>query len=404
MNIDFLIGTYFLISIMIGVLLTWSYLLISTIQSLIRSPKLTNYTNYTNQIRSFQKVSIIVPARNEAKYIKKCIDSILKQSYPNFEIILVNDSSSDNTLNILKDYEKNNSNIITLDIKTRPDGWIGKNWACYNGYLKSSGDLLLFTDADSYHSISSLEMSVSFLNSNDLQALTIVPKLLSNDIFTKFTLPILTTFLYTQYSPLKVNNPNSKLGYFFGSYYIITKKTYEDVGTHRAVKNEIIEDGALGKKVKEGKYSMKMIRGESVVNAHWARNRHELIDAIDRLVIPLSKGNSIKTLMLTIALFFLILSPFLLITCFLGLSLLKFDKLLFMVSEICLLIITLIILTSTIQTKNTLGINWLHSLGAPIGGFIIVFGFIKGIIKAFNNGTVNWRGRRYVISSHQNPL
>ena len=404
MNIDFLIGTYFLISIMIGVLLTWSYLLISTIQSLIRSPKLTNYTNYTNQIRSFQKVSIIVPARNEAKYIKKCIDSILKQSYPNFEIILVNDSSSDNTLNILKDYEKNNSNIITLDIKTRPDGWIGKNWACYNGYLKSSGDLLLFTDADSYHSISSLEMSVSFLNSNDLQALTIVPKLLSNDIFTKFTLPILTTFLYTQYSPLKVNNPNSKLGYFFGSYYIITKKTYEDVGTHRAVKNEIIEDGALGKKVKEGKYSMKMIRGESVVNAHWARNRHELIDAIDRLVIPLSKGNSIKTLMLTIALFFLILSPFLLITCFLGLSLLKFDKLLFMVSEICLLIITLIILTSTIQTKNTLGINWLHSLGAPIGGFIIVFGFIKGIIKAFNNGTVNWRGRRYVISSHQNPI
>ncbi|MDR4510343.1 MAG: glycosyltransferase family 2 protein [Nitrososphaeraceae archaeon] len=385
-------------------MLTWSYLLISTIQSLIRSPKLTNYTNYKNQIRSFQKVSIIVPARNEAKYIKKCIESLLKQSYPNFEIILVNDSSSDNTLNILKDYEKNNSNIITLDVKTRPYGWIGKNWACYNGYLKSSGDLLLFTDADSYHSISSLEMSVSFLNSNDLQALTIVPKLLSNDIFTKFTLPILTTFLYTQYSPLKVNNPNSKLGYFFGSYYIITKKTYEDVGTHRAVKNEIIEDGALGKKVKEGKYSMKMIRGESVVNAHWARNRHELIDAIDRLVIPLSKGNSIKTLMLTIALFFLILSPFLLITCFLCLSLLKFDKLLFMVSEICLLIITLIILTSTIQTKNTLGINWLHSLGAPIGGFIIVFGFIKGIIKAFNNGTVNWRGRRYVISSHQNPL
>lgn len=404
MNIDLLIGTYFLISIMIGVLLTWSYLLISTIQSLIRSPKLTNYTNYPNQIRSFQKVSIIVPARNEAKYIKKCIDSLLKQSYPNFEIILVNDSSSDNTLNILKDYEKINSNIITLDIKTRPDGWIGKNWACYNGYLKSSGDLLLFTDADSYHSISSLEMSVSFLNSNDLQALTIVPKLLSNDIFTRFTLPILTTFLYTQYSPLKVNNPNSKLGYFFGSYYIITKKTYEVVGTHRAVKNEIIEDGALGKKVKEGKYSMKMIRGESVVNAHWARNRHELIDAIDRLVIPLSKGNSIKTLMLTIALFFLILSPFVLLTCFLGLSLLKFDKLLFMVSEICLLIITLIILTSTIQTKNTLGINWLHSLGAPIGGFIIVFGFIKGIIKAFNNGTVNWRGRRYVISSHQNPL
>lgn len=404
MNVDFLFGLYLLISIMVGVLLTWLYLLISTIKSLLRSPKLTNSTNYTNQFRSLPKVSIIVPARNEANYIKKCIDSLLNQTYPKFEIILVNDSSSDNTLNILKDYEKHNSSIIALDIQTRPDDWIGKNWACYNGYLKSSGNLLLFTDADSYHSKTSLEMSVSFLDSNKLQALTIVPKLLSNDIFTKLTLPILTTFLYTQYSPLKVNNPNSKLGYFFGSYYIITKKTYEDVGTHKAVKNEIIEDGALGKKVKEGNYNMKMVRGESYVNAHWARNRHELIDAIDRLVVPLSKCNNIKTLMLTIALFFLILSPFFFITCILGHSVFKFDKLLIMISEICLLVITLIILTSIIQTKNTLGINWLYSLGTPIGGFIIVFGFIKGMIKAFKNGTVNWRGRRYVISSNQNPL
>ncbi|MDX1372508.1 MAG: glycosyltransferase family A protein, partial [Nitrososphaeraceae archaeon] len=193
MNVDFLFGLYLLISIMVGVLLAWLYLLISTINSLLRSPKLTNSTNYTytNQIRSLPKVSIIVPARNEANYIKKCIDSLLKQTYPNFEIILVNDSSSDSTLNILKDYEKHNSNIITLDIQTRPDDWIGKNWACYNGYLKASGNLLLFTDADSYHSKTSLEMSVSFLDSNKLQALTIVPKLLSNDIFTKLTLPIL---------------------------------------------------------------------------------------------------------------------------------------------------------------------------------------------------------------------
>jgi hypothetical protein len=111
-----------------------------------------------------------------------------------------------------------------------------------------------------------------------------MPMLLCHDFFTKVTLPLLTTFMHTRFSPLKVNNAKSKLGYFIGSYFIINRDTYEKVGSHESVKHEIIEDGALGKKVKEGNFKMKMVRGESYVQAIWARNSTELINAIDRLV------------------------------------------------------------------------------------------------------------------------
>src|ERR671920_1844804 len=147
-----------------------------------------------------------------------------------------------------------------------------------------------------------MSLAVQNIIHNKLDAITVMPMLLCNDFLTKMTLPILTTFMHTRFSPLKVNSAKSKLGYFFGSYFIIKRQTYEKVGTHAAVKHEIIEDGALGKKVKEENFRIKMVRGESYVQAIWARNSSELFNAIDRLVITLFKENRIKSTLLSIAL------------------------------------------------------------------------------------------------------
>src|SRR5918994_273811 len=210
---------YFLIlCITAGIFFTWIYLLLFMIKSLVQSPRLERIKNIKN---NFPRVSIIVPARNEEKHIRKCVDSLLKQDYPDFEIILVNDESSDKTLEIMKEY------------------------------LKSTGKLLLFTDADTYHSENTLSLSVQNINHYELDAITVMPRLICNDFYTHVTLPLLTTFLYTRFSPLKVNDSKSKLGYFFGSYFIIKRKTYAKVPSHAAENHEIIEDGALGKKVKE---------------------------------------------------------------------------------------------------------------------------------------------------------
>jgi len=100
-------------------------------------------------------VSIIIPSRNEKNYVHECLNSLLKQTYQNFEIIVVDDGSSDRTDKIFHYFGKKDSRIkiVSIDEKTnKPAGWTGKTWACYQGYINSAGNILLFTDADTTHS------------------------------------------------------------------------------------------------------------------------------------------------------------------------------------------------------------------------------------------------------------
>jgi chlorobactene glucosyltransferase len=403
MEIAQLIFQSLLISILGGICFTWIYLLLFMIKSIKKSPKLESIETMK---KKFPKVSIILPARNEEKHIRYCINSLLKQDYSNFELILVNDESTDKTLEIMKEFKNlHPSKIKVVNLTRRDNNWIGKNWACYQGYLKSTGTLLLFTDADSFHSEKTMSLAVQNIIHNKLDAITVMPMLLCNDFLTKVTLPILTTFLHTRFSPLKVNSTKSKLGYFFGSYFIINRDTYEKIGSHKSVKNEIIEDGALGKKVKEGNFKMKMVRGERYVQAIWARNSIELVNAIDRLVIPLFKEKRFKASLLSISLFFLLLFPsviflFSLISYINNPSLMSLG-----ISWLAGFTLVIMLITNLIQIKTTLFFNKIYSIGFLIGCIIIVTRFINRLIKPNRQNKINWRDRIYTLTSDQtSPL
>jgi chlorobactene glucosyltransferase len=400
MDINQIIFYFLIISLMAGIFFTWVYLLLSMIKSIKQSPRLERIKNIKN---TFPRVSIILPARNEERYIRRCIDSLIKQDYPDFEIVMVNDESSDKTLEIMNEYQNSHPDIKVLSVKKPDDDWIGKNWACYQGYLKSNGNLLLFTDADSYHSENTMSLAVQNIKHYDLDAITIMPRLLSYDFFTKVTLPLLTTFMHTRFSPLKVNNAKSKLGYFFGSYFIIKRDTYEQVGSHESVKHEIIEDGALGKKVKEGNFKLRMVRGESYVQAIWARKSSDLSKAIDRLLIPMFKENRLKSTLLSIALFFLMIFPFMVFPISLTLSILHPNQLNFVILLFANMTLFILLLTNLIQISYTLFFNKFYSLGFIIGATIIVSRFLARIVTSNRKSVVNWRDRIYNITSNQSP-
>ena len=168
----FVIAT--LTALMFGVFSAWLYFLIYTIISFKRLPKLESINQHAVKDES-PKVSVILPARNEEKYIVKCLDSLLKQSYPNFEIVAINDSSSDKTGEIIQRYRMQSSKVVAINAELKPEGWIGKNWACYQGYLNSTGEIFLFTDADTVHSTSTMSLAVTSLVKQNLDALTAVP-------------------------------------------------------------------------------------------------------------------------------------------------------------------------------------------------------------------------------------
>jgi chlorobactene glucosyltransferase len=349
------------------------------------------------------RLSVILPARNEENYIARCLDSLLAQDYANFEIIAINDSSTDRTGEIIKEYAIKDSRVVSINAPPKPEGWAGKNWACHEGYLQAKGDVLLFTDADTQHAPSTMSLAVGQLVSENLDALTAVPKLICNDFWTKITLPGLATFLHTRFSPLRVNDPNTRTGYFFGSFFIITRSTYEAVGTHRGVRQELVEDGALGGKVKEGRFRMKMVRGESQIEAVWARDLSTLWHGLRRLMVSVYYQNRSGAYMMAVAVLFIMFVPFALLPYLPAATLannISFQILL----GLQLGAIALIVATTAVQCWLGVSENPAYALASPLSGALISFGFLSAIAVARKRGAVSWRDRQYTISESQHPL
>ena len=389
-----------ILAINIGILACWVYFLVLISWSISKSPKLEWSAKY--QIKSRPKVSIIVPARNEERAISKCLQSLLSQDYDNFEVIAVDDSSTDNTFSIISDLSKNNHALIPIKCLPRPDDWIGKNWACFQGYKKSTGEILLFTDADTLHRSDVLSSAINTMMHDRLDALTLMPKLLCQDLITKFTLPVLSVFLHSRYSPLKVNNPNNKIGYFFGSFYLISKKNYEKVGTHERVRRELVEDGALGRIVKEQKMKLRLVRGENYVEALWARDPRSLWHALRRIIIPLHTEKKKSALMITAFIFFILMEPFLTLPAsmlYLSDNLVKGP-----LEIICVLIIFLMLICAILQSHFGLLQKSIYGLGFVLGCIVITASFLVSAISLKGNRMVKWRDRSYLVGTKQHPF
>jgi cellulose synthase/poly-beta-1,6-N-acetylglucosamine synthase-like glycosyltransferase len=390
---------YVFVAMMIGVAAAWVLLLKSMINSFNHTPYLDKFDKKEHKK---PKVSVILPARNEEEFIAKCLDSLLDQDYDNYEIIAIDDSSDDATGKIIEQYAAKDPRVIHVSARPKPDGWMGKNWACMEGYGNATGELLLFTDADTKHARSVISLAVSHLLSYDLDALTVVPKMICLDTWTKITLPVLSTFLHTRFSALRVNDPKKKTGYFFGSFFIIRKETYDKIGTHEGVRTEIIEDGALGKKVKEAGYKLKMVRGDHLIDAVWARDWSTLWNGLKRLMIPLYLQSSKIAVGIFVAVLFLLFMPYV----FLAYSSVLFDgsesfSALFAVSVVS----SGLVYTAGIIDARELKIRMAYSLFGPLGSFVVVTGFFCGMLHAKSDSAVSWRGRGYSMKDHvQNSI
>ena len=385
---------YIFTVILIGIFLTWISLIFSMYKSFTRTPYLDKFGSVSKET---PKVSIILPARNEEKFIGTCLESFVQQDYTNYEIITIDDSSDDDTWKIIEKYAKKSEKVIPVKASAKPDGWMGKNWACIEGFKRATGDLLLFTDADTRYSEKVISLAVAHLLSEKLDVLTVIPRLLCLDNITKITLPMLSTFLHSRYSALNVNNPKKGIGYFFGSFFIIKKEIYQKIGTHEKVKHEIVEDGALGKITKESGFLLKMVRGEHLLDAVYSRSPQEMWNGLQRLMVPLYHQNKSYAVGVFFAVLFILFIP----VPFLIYSLVFISTNIF--TSFLPLLISAIFATGAIftaaflETKMGLNLKSVFALLAPIGGLIVSCGFLSGILQANKSSAVSWRGRKYSV-------
>ena len=380
---------YSLTVILVGICGIWVFLLIAMFNSIISSPFLDKFEKKDH---ANPKISVIVPARNEEKDMGKCLDSLIEQTYENYEIIVIDDSSDDKTGKIISEYAKNNPKIIPISAGTKPSEWMGKNWACMKGYQKATGKLLLFTDADSVHSKNVISLAVSHLLSCNLDALTVLLHMKMKSITTRLCMSMMACMTHAQFSPIQINNPSKKIGMFAGSFFIISKKVYDAIGMHEGVKSEIMEDSILGQKTKDLKYNMRMVRGEHLIYADFGGSS-SVWQTLNRIVIPsYLKQKKFMTGMF-FAGFLLLLLPFLV----LGYSSIFVwnnvsFQLLFAVSLICSL---LVFTAATIQAKKLFCLNPIHGLLAPLGSTILILGILNGMLHAKKSKDIFWKKRKY---------
>ncbi len=193
-------------------------------------------------------VSIIIPARNEEDTVGNCLDTLVEQSYENIEIIVVDDNSTDETYNIAKQYKR----VNVIKGEKLKSGWKGKNWACYQGYKHSKGDYLLFIDADVRLGKDVVTNAVYHLESSNISLLSIFPILTSRTFFGQINVNNLK-WLLLSFLPLNLVRLSSRPQFnaVSGGFMIFKKVEYEMIKGHSCVKNETVEDIALGYKMKQ---------------------------------------------------------------------------------------------------------------------------------------------------------
>ena len=390
---------YVLSGFMILVFLTWLFLLKTMIKDHAATPRLEREGSTDGPM-----VSVILPARNEEKYIEKCLESLATQDYKNLEIIAIDDSSTDETGNIIEKMSKKHKNIIHVKADSKPDGWVGKNWPCAQGRKRATGKLLFFTDADTVHSPRALSMALAHMSMKKLDAITVMPRLLTLDFWTAVTMPMITVFLNTVYSQrvldiftitvflntvYSASRSIKEYWIFYGSFFIINANVYDEIGGHYRTRGEIVEDGVLGRIVKNSKYKMLIVSGTKNVTAVWARDRRTLWNAIKRLMVPIASSNQKQAVGITTAVAFLMMVPFGLVAYASAFLTHGIDFQILFASSMAA---TIAAFVGAAVNSRIIQHSMLYSVFAPLGGAVLTLGFLSGALVP-NGGSVSWRDK-----------
>ncbi len=192
-------------------------------------------------------VSVIVPARNEAHHIARCVQSLLAQDYPRFEVIVVDDCSDDGTSAIVSRLAERDKKLRLVQGNPLPEGWMGKAHAAYQGYRRAAGEWLLFTDADTEHTPCLLSGVMSLVLESRAAFATVISQQLHPTFGAYLTNLAVFTYIFTMViDPRGFSNPRSRRSLVNGQYLLFSREAYEAIGTHEAVRHYSSTDVSLG--------------------------------------------------------------------------------------------------------------------------------------------------------------
>lgn len=229
-------------------------------------------------------ISVVVPANNEQDGIEECLESVLSQNYPHFEVILVDDRSEDLTASRARSRAKGRDNFTMVSVRELPAGWTGKCHACTAGVAHATGEWLAFLDADSRLHPNALRACYHAASVRGVQMVTLSPGLILKSFWEKALQPVFVGMASLLFPLSQVNDPDSDVAAANGMFYLISRRAYEDIGGHAAVRDLAVEDVGIGRRVKPQGLGLMFANGRKVLQTRMYECFSDIIQGWTRIL------------------------------------------------------------------------------------------------------------------------
>ncbi len=262
-----------------------------------------------------ETISVLVPARNEEANLARCLDSLLAQSYPHLEILVMDDDSTDGSWALLQGYaERHPGRIRVLRNHDLPSGWVGKCWVCSRLAEQATGRWLAFVDADTWHHPDSIGHALQEARRRRSALVSYVPDLVLGTLAEKIGVPVIT-FAFYLLLPIGVVRwlKSYRVAMAVGTFILVRRDAYERLGGHARLRHDIVEDVAMARAVKSLGERVDLLDGTGLLYTRFYHNAREVWNGFSKAAFG-AFGFSFLPYVLTLVLaYVLFLNPFLML-------------------------------------------------------------------------------------------
>ncbi|WP_299501950.1 glycosyltransferase family 2 protein [Mucilaginibacter sp.] len=328
---------------------------------------------------------IIIAVRNEEDDLAAALQSVCNIKYANYRILVVNDRSTDRTADILKDFTFRYKQLTVTTITELPDGWLGKNNALYQGYLNSTEEWILFTDADIVFHPDAINKAIGYAIRHRLDHLAISPDTRSRSVVLNSVLATFYLMLMLYMRPWNAKNPKSKASVGIGAFNLVKRDAYEKAGTHTAIKLRPDDDLKLGNLIKSAGLRQDILSGRQYICLEWYKNLQQFINGL------MKNSFSVADYKLGIA----ILQAVAVLICIA----LPIPIMLIGGCGYIFILPTLILLGQVTYMIMVPANKWWYALMIPFAGFLMAYIILKAAILTIKQGGIYWRDSFYSLAT-----
>jgi cellulose synthase/poly-beta-1,6-N-acetylglucosamine synthase-like glycosyltransferase len=345
------------------------------------------------------RVSIIVPARNEEEIIEQALNTLLALDYDNYEVIAVNDRSTDRTGQIMELVNQNPGPVPAKNAPTKtghpplrvihhtelPAGWLGKTHAMWTAANQASGDWLLFTDADVLFKPDSLRRALAYAEAEPADHVVLFPRMIMKRPGEYMMIAFFQTMFMFGHRPWKVADPSTDDHMGVGAFNLVRRRVYDAVGTYEALRMEVLDDMKLGKVVKKAGFAQRNVFGGDLISIRWGHGAFGIVNNLTKNFFAVLSFQSWRTALSAFGLAFINLGPFLGIWLAHGWTRLPF--------AIALGSILLIYVGMSWRTSVPSYYFLLH----PVSTAMFIYTLLRSMFLTLWNDGIVWRGTKYPL-------